>query len=300
MEYNQNEKLVSVVIPFYKGASWLKEAINSVYNGSYQNFEIIVVDDGSTEDIRELISSYDVRLVYFKQSNKGPAIARNKGIDAANGEYIAFLDSDDYWAENKLKLQVELMDSTKAAWSHTGYTVFMDGTEEHESIDVESIKGNIYPWCLYSCKIATPCVMVRKEVLEKNSLKFEEDMRNGQDAILWFRLASMYQIELVNKVCTHVRKVGSNVSQDVIKQFLTRQQLWQKICEFEEDKLKAVKGIGKLSYQWCGLLGKCVRKIQKKIPRTVLKIISIVLYSPAYLGFKISAMKGKNKVSYNG
>ena len=102
------EKLVSVIIPTYNRSSFLKEAIQSVLNQSYNNFEIIVIDDGSEDETEKVIQSFnDSRIKYLKREHTGsPAFIRNQGMKIAKGEYIAFLDSDDLWFPHKLKMQI--------------------------------------------------------------------------------------------------------------------------------------------------------------------------------------------------
>ena len=102
-----NSPFVSVVIPTYNRAECIKEAIDSVLNQSFQDFELIVVDDGSTDNTHEIVGAYGSRVNYFKQENHGAAHARNSGVKVAKGEWVAFLDSDDLWKQDKLKIQVE-------------------------------------------------------------------------------------------------------------------------------------------------------------------------------------------------
>jgi glycosyltransferase involved in cell wall biosynthesis len=100
--------LISVIIPVYNGELYLAEAINSVINQNYQPLEIIVIDDGSTDKTAEIVNSFGSVLTYFYQENMGTAAARNYGISKAKGDYFAFLDADDLWVENKLKIQLEI------------------------------------------------------------------------------------------------------------------------------------------------------------------------------------------------
>ena len=104
--------LVSAIIPTYNSVNYISEAINSVLNQTYKNCEIIVVDDGSTDNTRKTVENYirkyPHKIKYFYQENKGPSAARNKGIKEARGNYIAFLDSDDLWLPDKLEKQISL------------------------------------------------------------------------------------------------------------------------------------------------------------------------------------------------
>ena len=99
-------ELVSVIIPTYNRAAWLKEAIESVLSQTYKQFELIVVDDGSTDPTGELLLQYGTKLSVLHTGHGGPSAARNCGIAAARGEYIAFLDSDDVWLPDKLRAQM--------------------------------------------------------------------------------------------------------------------------------------------------------------------------------------------------
>jgi glycosyltransferase involved in cell wall biosynthesis len=102
---------ISVIIPFYNGAAFLKEAIESVLSQEISNIEIIAIDDGSTDNSAEQIAKInDSRIKVIRQENAGAAAARNNGVQIASGDYISFLDADDAWAPNKLKLQIAEME----------------------------------------------------------------------------------------------------------------------------------------------------------------------------------------------
>ncbi|WP_283193766.1 glycosyltransferase [Rhizobium sp. AN80A] len=120
---------VSVVIPFYNRIDWTIEAIQSVQAQTHQNFEILLIDDGSTEDLTLLNAAVgaDHRIQYFRQANSGPAKARNLGIELATGSYIAFLDADDLFLPTKLERQLTFMLDNAAHFSHTSYRR-MDGS----------------------------------------------------------------------------------------------------------------------------------------------------------------------------
>jgi len=105
MTIEQNS-LVSVIIPTYNAQKFIAEAIDSILCQSYENIEIIVVDDGSTDSTKELVTNYDDRVYYYYQNHKGLSSALNRGLELAKGEFIAFLDADDLWLPNKLILQI--------------------------------------------------------------------------------------------------------------------------------------------------------------------------------------------------
>jgi len=123
-------KKVSVIIPFYSNISWLAEAIDSVLDQTFKDFEIIVVNDGSPEDDIVFLEIYQNRIKYFKTENKGPAHARNFGIEVAQAEYLAFLDSDDLWMPTKLAKQIELMDYYWS-WNDGSHTSVHEDKQEN-------------------------------------------------------------------------------------------------------------------------------------------------------------------------
>ncbi len=105
-----DEALISVIIPVYNGEKFLAEALESVFVQDYSPLEIIVVDDGSTDGTAALLSTYGERIRSVHQSNQGPAAARNRGLEIAGGELIAFLDADDLWLSGKLRRQIDYLD----------------------------------------------------------------------------------------------------------------------------------------------------------------------------------------------
>src|SRR5690606_30977259 len=107
----------SVVIPFYSNVNWLMEALNSVQEQSYKNIEVLVINDGSKENVSLIKDKYDMDLRIINKENGGPASARNLGIEKSSGKYIAFLDSDDIWLPDKLQRQIKFMEEKNSIWS---------------------------------------------------------------------------------------------------------------------------------------------------------------------------------------
>ena len=121
-----SDPLVSVIIPVYNGASYLRAALESVFAQTYRPFEVIVVDDGSVDDSGDIAQSFP-ELRYLRQENQGVAAARNNGIDIARGEYFAFLDQDDLWTPEKLRLQMgHLLSHPDLGYTLTHQQYFLD------------------------------------------------------------------------------------------------------------------------------------------------------------------------------
>lgn len=116
-------KLVSIIMPSFNTAQHISCAIQSVLDQTYKSFELIIVDDGSTDHSKEIIQSFDdTRIVFIAlEKNQGPQYVRNLALSKAKGEYIAFLDSDDFWEKDKLEKQIDFMEKTNTPLSYTPY-----------------------------------------------------------------------------------------------------------------------------------------------------------------------------------
>lgn len=216
---------VSVVIPFYSGSVWLEEAILSALSQTYRPYEVIVVNDGSKENIDSIIEKYSKKVKFIFQENKGAAAARNKGMRESKGDIVAFLDSDDLWDKKKLEKQIALMIQGNYKWSATGYSTFGKGNKK---VVIPDVVGGLCWELLYDrCKIATPSVAVRRELLENNS--FSEDMRKGQDVYMWFRLSNNYPLGVVNQDLVKVRVTDHTTALNIINHVKVRSNLWKKM-----------------------------------------------------------------------
>lgn len=282
---------VSVIIPFYNRRDWLVEAVESVLGQSYKNIEIIVINDGSKEDVSEFVRIYQGKIRYFFKENGGPGSARNFGIEKAAGEYIAFLDSDDFWCENKLEKQVALMNMTDAIWSHTSYSLFQD-REPHKvykRIDASDYQGMVFPKCLLSSPIATPCVMIKASYLKENpKVRFSEKMRYGQDSYLWMSLAVNNPLRVVPEALTNVRIRGSNVSQRARTQLYAKGHLWEHIRQNQIRYYGKMNFVIKTAYKMCFCANKMLELLEKTriINDTFLEYLSKVLYLFPYVALK--------------
>ncbi len=211
----KNTPKVSVIIPFYNRLEWLSEAVQTVLEQTYSNFEIILIDDGSTEDLGSLPFLQDKRVIYSRQENKGPAAARNTGIEIADGKFIAFLDSDDLFMPTKIEKQLNYMLCDKEAlMSHTSYERFSN-SEQVELISSGEFSGNVFPEILLECPIATPTVMVRSKVFKEFGLRFDETMKFGEDVFLWSKISKQSNILGINEPLSKVRIHSKNTAFDI-------------------------------------------------------------------------------------
>lgn len=211
-------KKVSVIIPFFNGVNWLNEAVESVIKQTYSNIEIIVINDGSIEDMTDFLIKFNSRIKYTYQKNQGAAVARNVGMKLASGDYFAFLDSDDIWLPNKLEKQVNFMDKINAKWSHTNYFYWNPERGSLKNINIKKEYGDIYRKTFISIRIATPCVVIARDVFDDHpELEFPINYRIGQDTKLWQLISKYYPIALINEPLVKVRVRSNNTYKQTIK-----------------------------------------------------------------------------------
>lgn len=196
---SQNRPLVSVIIPAYNRAAWLNAAIDSVLDQTFKDYELIVIDDGSTDDTREILAAQADQVKYFYQPNAGPAAARNLGIRQAKSDLLAFLDSDDRWLKNKLQTQVDLMmKDPEVKICYTDEIWIRQGVRVNPKKIHQKFSGWIYQQCLPLCIISPSSVMIHREVLERVGL-FDENFPVCEDYDLWLRISRYYPITFINK-----------------------------------------------------------------------------------------------------
>ncbi|MBN3582426.1 glycosyltransferase family 2 protein [Algoriphagus aestuarii] len=285
--------MISVVIPFFSNLSWLDEALKSVYNQTFKNTEIIVVNDGSLLDDTEFLNRHGSFITYLKTSNLGPGHARNFGIKASKGEYIAFLDSDDLWHPQKLERQLSYMEKNNKFWSHTSYTLFDNATNKDISVvDVGFFLGNVFVKSLISSPVATPCVMIKRNILLENpEFKFSEIMRYGQDGYMWLSLSTKYELGVINESLTKVRIRGSNAALKARVYLQVKSQIWNSI-KYENQFFNyrnKIPFLVKIAYLMCLKSFKWIRlfETKTKFSSTIIELLSKFLYLPSFILLKI-------------
>lgn len=207
---------VSIIIPTFNRIHTLPDAIVSASRQSYTNVEIIVIDDGSTDNTEKTVTTRFKEVKYIYQENAGPGSARNTGIKAAQGKYIAFLDSDDLWEPDKIGLQVELMEKQKEiALCCTDFKEVAGERVRHNSVheNMTVKNGSIFEHLLKNQFIKTSTVMVRAEVLRKTGL-FHEKLRAFEDRFLWFDIARAANIYFLDNCLVTARIQGDNLTSD--------------------------------------------------------------------------------------
>ncbi|HAU91158.1 MAG TPA: family 2 glycosyl transferase [Alteromonas sp.] len=208
--------LISVVIPCYNSNKTIAQAITSVKEQSYKNIEIIVVDDGSTDDSLFKVQSEFPDIRVFSINNSGVSKARNIGVQEAQGEYIGFLDADDYWAPTKLEKQLNSMGSS--LWSHTDSFYFgfdQDGTTKRS--DLSELKGGNAFNALFIDNFITTSTVVISRSLFWDMGGFDESFEVLEDWKLWLTVAQRYPLAYVDEALAYYRVTPGSASRKARK-----------------------------------------------------------------------------------
>jgi glycosyltransferase involved in cell wall biosynthesis len=208
------EGLVSIVIPTYNRARFIGQAVTSALNQTYRELEVIVVDDGSTDNTQSILSTFeDTRLQIVRlEKNSGRSRARNIALRAARGEYMSFLDSDDYYLPGKIELQVKYLKENPAI--DMVYTASACVDENDASLDYfyrAPVSGDIYKEIAFfkPLTITLPTVMLRRHVVDEVGL-FDEAMDRFEDTDYWRRISKRFRVGAIDEVTCHIRTHKGN------------------------------------------------------------------------------------------
>ena len=215
--------LISVIIPCYNSERFVERAINSVLAQTCKEYEIIVIDDGSTDRTAEKVRAYGPAVRYLHQKNRGLPAARNTGIAIAQGEYIALLDDDDWWVPEKLERQIAVLSSHPEA-----ALVYCDARVVYENGDAEELF-----LAQYDYGITPPAGFVREQLLAHNFILpstvmmvrsklnevcgFDEEFLAVEDWDLWLRMASRWQVQVVRDALIFRREGSHNMTSNTTK-----------------------------------------------------------------------------------
>lgn len=203
---------ISIIIPTYNRLGMVLRALDSVLNQSYNNFEVIVVDDGSTDRTADCISRYhDSRIRYVYQDHKGVSVARNLGVRQACGDWICFLDSDDVWRRHKLGEQIQFHFSHPNCFISQTDDVWIRNSKTVNKKKIHTIReGDIFHQSLRLCLLCCSSVMMRKSLfLEQGG--FDESLKTCEDYDLWLRVLVQHPVGFVKKKL--VTKFGGHADQ---------------------------------------------------------------------------------------
>jgi teichuronic acid biosynthesis glycosyltransferase TuaG len=216
---NTNKDLVSIVVPVYNAGRFLDETIKTVLSQTYVNWELILVNDKSTDNSREIALKYQekdnrIKLLDNKK-NSGAAITRNRGIDEANGRYIAFLDADDLWDKHKLQKQVSFMRKHDYAFSFTGYE-FADKNGKPNGKEVKVPAKLNYKLALRNTIIWTTTVMFDMSILTKDEI-YMPNIKSEDTACWWKVLKKVDFAYGIPQILAYYRRSSDTLSANKVE-----------------------------------------------------------------------------------
>ncbi len=247
-EYN-----ISVVIPAYNAGKYIARAIDSVLAQSRAADEIIVVDDGSTDNTAEIVAQYRSRVMYIHQDNAGASVARNAGIEAATGQWIAFLDADDEWLPEKLAIQLELLERNPDLMWVTGNYILCACRTSRQRVHIAPEKAasltdgkdffiSYFEAFVQDAWGCTDTMLVRRDVFEEIGV-FEVGKNRNEDMDMWFRIA--YRSPQVGYVSNPIAVYHLDVPGSLIRDRST--MAVGAYCDFLERNLELSREHGRLA-----------------------------------------------------
>jgi glycosyltransferase involved in cell wall biosynthesis len=226
------QDLVSVVIATFNMGRYLPQAVQSVLSQTYTNVEILIIDDGSTDDTAQIIRRWeqDERVRVYRQSNGGQAQARNRGVALSKGRYVAFLDADDEWLSHKLSRQMPLFANPQVGVVYSEYEC-MDG--EGRALPkppTRMYRGRVTAALLIDNFVSFQTAVVRRECLERHGA-FDESVRMGDDYDLWLRLSAHYEFDFIPQPTARYRVWSGQMSKNYRRRYESAIRTMQRFLE---------------------------------------------------------------------
>jgi len=246
---------ISAVIPTYNRAHLIKDALESIHAQSCPVSEIIVVDDGSNDDTEAVVTQWatdrNIAVVYLKQDNAGGNVARNRGVEAAKGQFIAFLDSDDTWDVEKFSKQIAVFNTHPNAGAvYCGVRESIIGSDIPAEIPSRPYpQGQLLDALLISDVTApTSCYMVRRDVFETTGL-FDTTLQARQDWDMWIRIAKDFEIRAVPEALVDLRKHdGPRTVSDPTRELKAHKAILDKYAPLRANRPATIRRCAKAAY----------------------------------------------------
>ncbi len=224
-------KLISIIIPYYKKKRYIKLTLQSILRQKYKNFEILIIyDDADTEDLLFIkkLKKKDKRIkLIINKKNIGAGMSRNKGVRLSKGEYLAFVDSDDLWHPEKLKLQLSYMIKNKISISHTSYKII---DTNNSKIGYRHANKIEYKDLIKSCDIGLSTVMIKKKILKNNHFG---NLKTKEDYILWLKLSKKnFIFHPIKKPLTSWRYSKDSLSSSTIQKLFDGYYVYRNFLKF--------------------------------------------------------------------
>jgi glycosyltransferase involved in cell wall biosynthesis len=304
----------SVIIPLYNKENFIENTLKSVLNQNFTDFEVIVVNDGSTDKSEEkLLSFKDKRIQYYHKENEGVSIARNYGISKAVSKYITFIDADDYWYPDFLKVMFENIQDfpeqkifTAAIEIETSKNIFPAQYSIQKTGDLELV--NYFKASIKESVIWTSCAIFHTSIFDEIG-DFDPDIKSGQDTDLWIRIGLKYPVLFSWKILARYVHDENSLSKN--KSFFNSKMNFSKFAEHEKTnpdlkyfldlnrfslaiKSKLTSNKTLFNYYYNGIdLKKMIfkKRVLLILPSFLLRLLILIKLKLAYLGFCSSVFK---------
>ena len=287
---------VSVIIPTYNYGRFIAEAIQSVVEQTSRPGELIVVDDGSTDDTESVVRQFGDQVRYIKQENRGVSAARNRGVAESSGEFVAFFDADDTWEPKKIEKQLAVFENdSEVGLVHCGMNEFDDETRVSIGAEVGGMEGWVADEMLVSERtvIVGPggTIMLKREAFDF-AAGFDERLTIGEDWDLCYRIARRFKVGYVPEMLVNYRNHGAAAHHNVFEMERSTKIAWQKAFDTDSASILRLRrrSYGNLykvlagSYLHAGQYGGFVRNLAKSL-----------WFRPSYLGYYVSIAAGRAK-----
>lgn len=273
----ENKPLVSIIMPAYNAERTILESIESVLRQTYRNWELIVVNDGSKDSTSAVVLAIsDERVRLIEQENAGVANARNNGINNSTGEYIAFLDSDDLWVEEKLERQIGTIEGGKHKMCFAKTWCFSENSNQTSDCFVNvSLDFDDRNKILIYDFIPILTVLLAKDVLDEVG-HFDETLRGVEDWDLWIRVLQKYEAIYLDEFLTKYRISSTGLSGNFEKHFIEEEKVWMKHIDLYSKEISSYR-------QWFADKKQTIIAKQNKDIFNFLKYLSKLLRRPILL-----------------
>jgi glycosyltransferase involved in cell wall biosynthesis len=279
-----DKPLVSVVIATYNMARYLPLAVRSALDQTYKNIEVLVVDDGSTDDTQDVIGSFldDHRVRYFTQENKGQAAAKNHGVRESKGDYVAFLDADDIWALEKIDLQLPLFLRSETVGVVHARVLYIDETgKELRVADNELFRGRVSGPLLIRNFIGFGTSIVKKECFDRLG-GFKENIRMGVDYDLWLRFSTQYEFDYIDRPLLYYRVWSGQMSNNCKNRYLNGIETMKNFLQEFPGVVDKRTENEAWAHTYVGF-GQCVQNVDQRIGAALHLYMRALRYRPSYL-----------------
>lgn len=242
-------------MPAYNVEKYIEEAIDSILNQTFKDFEYIIINDGSTDHTKEIIKKYDdPRIVLLEnEKNSGIVITLNKGLDASKGEYIARMDADDISLPERLAIQVEYLDKhPEIGVLGTGIRIFGDNIAPYNRVFTTNPE-QLKPELIFNSCIAHPTVMLRKAVLDSENFRYDKRFSGAEDYVLWWDLSKKAKIATVPDILHYYRIHRNQITQNKSEQY---QRMMYELMETRLHDMKVVTSEGEKQVFFAYCMGK--------------------------------------------